>query len=70
MQQKNGWLEVLESVALFLLKMGTFVAKNWKEISVDATNVLLCYDLFRKERDKYKVSLMNRSYLISQKRSP
>ena len=69
MQLKNGWLEVLESVALFLLKMGTFVAKNWKEISVDAT-VLLCYDLFRKERDKYKVSLMNRSYLISQKRSP
>ena len=51
-------------------QMGTFVAKNWKEISVDATNVLLCYDLFRKERDKYKVSLMNRSYLISQKRSP
>ena len=39
---KNGWLEVLELVALFLLKMGTFVARNWKEISVDAINVLLC----------------------------
>ena len=39
---KNGWLEVLELVALFLLKMGTFVARNWKEISVDAINVSLC----------------------------
>ena len=39
---KNGWFEVLELVALFLLKMGTFVARNWKEISVDAINVLLC----------------------------
>ena len=33
---------MLELVALFLLKMGTFVARNWKEISVEAINVLLC----------------------------
>ena len=33
---KNEWFEVLELVALFLLKTGTFSAKNWKEISVDA----------------------------------
>ena len=42
LQLKSGWLEVLKLVTLFLLKMGTFVARNWKEISVDAINVLLC----------------------------
>ena len=41
LQLKNGWLEVLELVTLFLLKMGTFVAKNWKEISVDA--IMFCF---------------------------
>ena len=27
---------------LFLLKMGTFSAKNWWEISVDAITIFLC----------------------------
>ena len=29
LQVKNRWLEELEMVALFLLKTGTFSAKNW-----------------------------------------
>ena len=33
---ENGSVDVLELVALFLLKTGTFGAKNWWEISVDA----------------------------------
>ena len=66
---KNEWFEVLELVALFLLKTGTFGAKNWKEISVDA---IFCFfffflDLFRKEEGKYTVTLINGSSLISQR---
>ena len=36
MQLKNGRLEVLESVALFLFKTGTWDAKNSGEFFVDA----------------------------------
>ena len=32
---ENGSVEVLELVALFLVKTGTFSAKNWQENSVD-----------------------------------
>ena len=53
MQLKNGLLEVLESVALFLLKTETCNGKNSWEFFVD--NIIR----FRKERDKYKVSLIN-----------
>ena len=37
---ENGSVEVLELVALFLLKKGTFSAKNWQEITVD---VISCF---------------------------
>ena len=59
---ENGSVEVLELVALFLLKTGTFSAKNWWEISVDV--IVLCWDFLRKEKGKYTVTLINRSYLI------
>ena len=67
MQLKNEWFEVLELVALFLLKTGTFCAKNWKEISVDAIFCFFFLDLFRKEEGKYTVTLINGSSLISQR---
>ena len=35
-QLKNGWLEVLELVALFLFKTGTCDAKNSSQFFVDA----------------------------------
>ena len=45
---ENGSVEVLELVALFLLKTGTFSAKNWYEISVD---VLSCFvEIFCEKR--------------------
>ena len=47
---KNEWFEVLELVALFLLKTGTFGAKNWKEISVDAIFCLFFFRSFSKRR--------------------
>ena len=59
-----GSVEVLEFfMALFLLKTGTFSAKNWQEISVD---VISCFVkiLFRKEKGKYTVTLTNRCNLI------
>ena len=34
---ESGSVEVLELVASFLLNTGTFGAKNWQQISVDAT---------------------------------
>ena len=37
---ENGSVEILQLVALFLLKTGTFSAKKWYEISVD---VILCF---------------------------
>ena len=37
---ENGLVEVLELVALFHLKTGTFSAKNWLESSVD---VISCF---------------------------
>ena len=37
---ENGSVEVLELLALFLLKTGTFSTKNWQEISVD---VISCF---------------------------
>ena len=66
LQLKNGWLEVMELVALFLFKMGTCDAKNSCKFFVDAIFcfVKICFQAFPKERDKYKVSLMNRSSLI------
>ena len=36
LQLKNGWLEVLELVALFLFKTGTCDAKNSSQFFVDA----------------------------------
>ena len=63
---KNEWFEVLELVALFLLKTGTFSAKNWKEISVDAIFYFFL-DLFRKEEGKYTVTLIIGSSLILQR---
>ena len=45
---ENGSVEVLELVALFLLKTGTFSAKKWKEISVD---VISCFvEIFCEKR--------------------
>ena len=60
---ENGSVEVLDLVALFLLKTGTFGCKNWWAISVDA---ILCFDeiFFRKEKGKNKVTLINISSLI------
>ena len=60
---ENGAVELLELVALFPLKTRTFSAKNWQEISVD---FILCFvEIFlRKEKGKYTVTLINRSYLI------
>ena len=60
---ENGSVEVLELVALFQLKTGTFSAKNWLEISVD---VISCFveTFLRKEKGKYRVTSINRSYLI------
>ena len=48
---ENGWVEVLELVALFLLKTGTFGVKNWSAISVDAIFALLKFS-FEKRRAK------------------
>ena len=60
---ENGSVEVFELVALFHLKTGTFSTKNWLEISVD---VISCFvEIFlRKEKRKYRVTSINRSYLI------
>ena len=45
---ENGSVEVLELVALFLPKTGTFSAKNWQEISVD---VISCFvEIFCEKR--------------------
>ena len=45
---ENGSLDVLELVALFLLKKGTFSAKNWQEITVD---VISCFvEIFCEKR--------------------
>ena len=35
---------------LFLLKMGTFSAKNWREISVDAIIIFVCWDFYSKRK--------------------
>ena len=61
MQLKNGCLEVLEFVALFVLKNGNLPLE---EFFVDAIIALLRIDWFRKERDKYKVSLINGSSIM------
>ena len=63
-QLKNGWLEVLELVALFLFKTGTCDAKKSWQFFVKA---IFCFVkiCFPKERDKYKGSLINRSSLTS-----
>ena len=45
---ENGSVEVLELVALFLLKTGTFGAENWWEISLDAISCLV--EIFSKRR--------------------
>ena len=37
-------------MALFLLKTGTFGAKNWKEISVDAIFCFFFFFFFEKKR--------------------
>ena len=51
---ENGWLEVLELVALIVSKTGTLDAKNSGEVFVD--DILLCReDFFRKERDSSAV---------------
>ena len=45
---ENGSVEVLELVALFLLKTGTFSARKWKEISID---VISCFvEIFCEKR--------------------
>ena len=46
---ENGSVEVLELVASFLLNTGTFSAKNWQEVSVDA---ICCFveSFFEKRR--------------------
>ena len=45
---ENGSVEVLQLVALFLLKTGTFSAKRWQEISVD---VISCFvEIFCEKR--------------------
>ena len=51
-------------MALFLLKTLTCDAKNSDLRVFRGCYILLCWDLLRKERDKCKVSLMNRSSLI------
>ena len=55
MQLKTGRLEVLELVALFLLKTETCNGKHSREFFVD--NIIR----FPKESYKYKVSLINRN---------
>ena len=42
LQLKNEWIEVLDLMALFLLKTGPCDAKNWWEISVDAKYCFNC----------------------------
>ena len=64
-QLKNGWLEVLELVAIFLFKTETYDAKKSWEFYVDNIICLVKIRRFRKERDKYKVSLINRNSFIS-----
>ena len=60
---ENGLVEVLELVALFLLKTGTFSAK--KRVGDFRTcYIVLCWDFLRKEKGKYTAALINRSYLI------
>ena len=61
LQLKNGWLEVLELVALLLFKTRTCDAKNSWQFFVDA---IFCFvkTCFQK-RKKYNISLMNRSSL-------
>ena len=54
----SATLKVLELMALFLLKTETCNGKNSWEFFVD--NIIR----FRKERDKYKVSLINRNSFI------
>ena len=60
---ENGLVEALELVALFHLKTGTFSAINWLENSVD---VISCFveTFLRKEKGTYRVTSINRSYLI------
>ena len=62
-EAENGSVEVLESVALFLLMTETCDAKNFWKFFVDD---IFCFVKigFDKKRDKYKVSLMNGSSLI------
>ena len=52
---ENGWLEVLELVALIVSQTGTLDAKNSGEVFVD--DILLCREdfFFRKERDSSAV---------------
>ena len=55
---ENGSVEVLELVALILLKTETFGAKNWKEISVDAISCFV--EIFSpNEKGKYTVTLID-----------
>ena len=56
---ENGSVEVLELVAFFFRKTGTFDAKNWWEISVDVISWFFEI-FFRKEKGKYTVTLINR----------
>ena len=60
---ENGSVEVVELVALFLLKTGTLGA-NKLVGNFRRCYILLCWDLLRKEKGKYTVTLINRSYLI------
>ena len=60
---ENGSVELVELVALFLLKTGTLSAKKLVE-DFHRCYILLCWDFLRKEKGKYTVTLINRSYLI------
>ena len=62
MQLKNGLLEVLELVALFLLKTGTCDAKNTLEsFSYMLYFAFLRFVLKRERQIQSNISLMNRS---------
>ena len=59
---ENGSVEVLELVALFLLRTANFGAKNWSD-SVDV--ISCCVEIFlRKEKGKYTVTLINRCSFV------
>ena len=47
---ESGSVEVLELVASFLLKTGTFGARNWQEISVDAISCFV--EIFSKREEQ------------------